>query len=165
MKQNGHCCLLLRLVVCCCVCCAIPCCASPCVWMWCHAWPSAGRAAIGDSFPATALFPASTQRSKRGRPARRTGKGMARKEKVFKREDSQSADKHATLDYTPLWAPHFIMPLNLFSLPPMVLSTPPSCPLSALLAFLWLFLIISTPALRMHTSVCVSEWLWICLCY
>lgn len=145
----------------------MPCCASPCVWMWCHAWPSAGRAAIGDSFPATALFPSSTQRSKRGRPARRTGKGMARKEKVCEREDSQSADKHATLDYTPLWAPHFIMPLNFFFHYPQWFcrSLLPALCLPCWLSCNCFWSFQPLPSACIRPCACLSDWLWICLCY
>lgn len=57
--------------------------------------------AIGDFFPATALFLLSRKEaSEVGSQAH--GEGKARKGKICKREDSQSADKHATLDYTPL---------------------------------------------------------------
>lgn len=61
------------------------------------------EAAIGDSFPATALSLLPRKgASKVGDQADREGK--ARKEKICKWEDSQSGDKHATLDYTPLQA-------------------------------------------------------------
>lgn len=98
--------------------CAVPCCASPCVWMWCDAWPSSGWGSHRWFFPCHCPFAASTQRSMSGRHSCSLDMQM---------------DKHAALDYIP--SPHFIF------LP--IFFPPPFCTLSALstssVTFLWVW--------------------------
>lgn len=86
------------------------------------------EAAIGDSFPATAL----SLLPRKG-ASEVDGQAYGRQEIICK-QDSQSAANMQPF-ITPLSNPHFIMLPN-FLQPPYVLAAPPSCTLSAPLTLL-----------------------------